>query len=283
MTEDFLSRMAAASRRRLEASKARCDEANMQLIAEQRPAATPLYLSAQGFDLIAEVKKRSPTAGDLATGTMSPVDQARHYAVAGAAAISVLTEPEQFDGALADLESIADAVAKRPSMRKDFLVSPYQIFEARAAGAGGVLLIAAMLHAPLLRDMLQLTAELGMFALVEAFDDSDLDNCLSVIEEIAPDMNKNEGQSECRLLIGINCRDLRTLQVDFPRFEKMASLLPSGIPWVAESGVTSSEQAAHVARLGYRLALVGTSLMRAADPSVAVAAMISAGREVTKQ
>lgn len=281
MTEDFLNRMASGSRRRLEAAKAHCSEANMRRIAEQRPAAVPLHLSAQGFDLVAELKKRSPSAGQLADQKLSPVEQARHYAVAGAAAISVLTEPDQFAGQLEDLRDVAAAIEKRPAMRKDFLVSPYQVYEARASGAGGVLLIAAMLYASELRDMLQLTNELGMFALVEAFDAADLDNCLPVMEEVSA-IDQTPSPAGCGLLIGVNSRNLRTLQVNFRSFEKMASSLPAEIPWVAESGVESPAQAAEVAGMGYSAALVGTALMRAPDPAVAAGDMISAGREAKK-
>jgi indole-3-glycerol phosphate synthase len=250
----------------------------MQRLAENRPPAPVLKLSPTGFDLIAEVKKRSPSAGKLADADLSPVAQARQYAMAGAAAISVLTEPEHFSGNLADLEQIVDAIPSRPVMRKDFLVSPYQVLEARAAGAGGVLLIASMLYAPELRDMMQVAHELGMFVLIEIFDCENLDNCLAVLEEVAPVMNADVNSDEYGLLIGANCRNLRTLEVDVTRFKKMASCLPDWLPCVAESGLETAQHAADVAGLGYRIALVGSALMRAPDPSVAVAEMISAGR-----
>ena len=107
--------------------------------AESRPPPPPLQLSSLGFDLIAEVKRRSPSMGALADDAVSPAEQARSYADAGAAAISVLTEPDQFSGEIAHLEQVADQIPRIPAMRKDFLVSPYQVLEARAAGAGGVL------------------------------------------------------------------------------------------------------------------------------------------------
>ena len=279
MKTDFLTRMAIASKRRLEASKARCDEAGLRRLAEDHPLAASLNLSTRGFDLIAEVKLRSPSAGELAGDILSPVEQARRYAEAGASAISVLTEPEQFAGELAHLEQVADAIPSLPAMRKDFLVSPYQVLEARAAGAGGVLLIAAMLSAAELRDMLLLTLGLGMFGLVEVFDPADLEHCLPVVEEAEAATGQNGRERGCRLLIGVNCRDLRTLEVDFQRFETLAGQLPETIPWVAESGVQTAEQAAQVASLGYRLALVGTALMRSVDPVAEATAMISAGRQ----
>ena len=278
MTADFLTRMADSSRQRLEESRARCDEKSLRIRAEGRPPAAVLNLSTQGFDLIAEVKRRSPSMGVLADDALSPVEQARRYADAGAATISVLTEPAQFSGEIAHLEQVAEAIPGIPAMRKDFLVSPYQVLEARAAGAGGILLIAAMLSASELREMLITTLELGMFALVEAFDSKDLAVCLPVMDAVRDQYGDAGMRGDCRMLIGVNCRDLRTLEVDFPRFETLANRLPATLPWVAESGVQTAEQARHVADLGYRLALVGTALMRSDDPSAAVTALISAGR-----
>jgi indole-3-glycerol phosphate synthase len=278
MTADFLTRMANSSRQRLEESRARCDEKSLRIRAEGRPPAAVLNLSTQGFDLIAEVKRRSPSMGVLADDALSPVEQARRYADAGAATISVLTEPAQFSGEMAHLEQVAEAIPGIPSMRKDFLVSPYQVLEARAAGAGGILLIAALLSASELREMLITTLELGMFALVEAFDSKDLEVCLPVMDAVRDQYGDAGMRGDCRMLIGVNCRDLRTLEVDFPRFETLADQLPATLPWVAESGVQTAEQARHVADLGYRLALVGTALMRSDDPSAAVTALISAGR-----
>jgi indole-3-glycerol phosphate synthase len=278
MSSDFLTRMADSSRQRLEESRARCDEKNLRIRAEARPPAAVLNLSAEGFDLIAEVKRRSPSMGVLADDDLSPVEQARRYAGAGAATISVLTEPAQFSGEMAHLEQVAKAIPGIPAMRKDFLVSPYQVLEARACGAGGILLIAALLSAAELREMLITTLELGMYALVEAFDSSDLEVCLPVMDAVLGHYSDAKLRGHCGMLIGINCRDLRTLEVDFPRFETLADQLPGTLPWVAESGIQTAEQARHVAGLGYRLALVGTALMRADDPSAEAAALISAGR-----
>jgi indole-3-glycerol phosphate synthase len=275
MSSDFLLAMEASSRRRLAESIARCDESSLTRRAENRAPAPALNLSARGFDLIGEVKRRSPAMGRLAGDELSPVALALQYAEAGAAAVSVLTEPDRFGGDIDDLEQVAGALGSRPAMRKDFLVSPYQVLEARAAGAGGVLLIAAILDPAALREMLQTTCELGMFALVEAFDPADLDRCLPVMAE----MESVPADQPCRLLIGINCRNLRTLEVEFERFEAMTEKLPAELPWVAESGVQMAEQAGRVAASGYRLALVGTALMRAADPFAAAAEMIAAGRD----
>ena len=170
---DFLIGMGLSSARRAVAGMQRCPALILEARVRKLPAPPPLRLSPQGFDLIAEVKRRSPAAGALAGKALRITEQARSYARGGAAALSVLTEPEAFDGDLSHLQEVAAAVAV-PSMRKDFLVSPYQVLEARAAGASGVLLIAAMLNDAQLQDMLRYAHRLGLFALVEIFDAADL-------------------------------------------------------------------------------------------------------------
>ncbi len=274
---DFLAGMAVASEQRLVGARAECDDPAMLRRAEAQVASHPLRLSDAGFDLIAEVKRSSPSAGWLAADDLSPSEQGARYRDAGAVAISVLTEPLRFAGHLAHLTAVANEVAPVPAMRKDFLVAPYQVVEGRAAGASGVLLIAAMLEPAMLHDMLQTTRDLGMFALVEAFDEADLDKCVPVMSDAGPPI---DAAGIVRQLIGVNCRNLRTLQVDFPRFAVLAGALPPDLPWVAESGVATCEEAAEVAGLGYRLALVGTALMRADDPTAAAGALLAAARAV---
>ncbi len=273
---DFLARMTARSRVRADAAKARLPDAELRARARERGPAPALRLAAAGFDLIAEVKRRSPAQGQLAGEQLDPVAQAAAYADAGAAALSVLTEPEEFRGTLADLDAVAGAVVQVPAMRKDFLVDPYQVWEARAAGAGGVLLVAACLDRALLQRMLDTALELGLFALVEAFDERDLEHCVPVMDAAGPAVQSGA----VRMLLGVNCRDLRTLAVDFGRFAELAPRLPANYPKVAESGVVEPGDAAAVAGAGYQLALVGTALMRAAEPGAAAQALLSAGREV---
>lgn len=272
---DFLRGMAAASRDRDQAARARLSDAQLrsQLLCLDEPCA--LRLPPGGFDVIAEIKKRSPAEGKLDAALASPAEQARAYTAGGAAALSVLTEPTRFDGSLDDLHDAARAAGATPAMRKDFLVSRYQVREARLAGASGVLLIAAMLDAEQLEAMLEAAFELNLFALVEVFDEADLDRTLPLLARMGP----AEAAGRCRYLLGVNCRDLRTLRVDFGHFEKLAPLLPDTVPWVAESGLTEPEQAAQLAALGYRLALVGTTLMRSADPAAAIAAIRRCGSE----
>lgn len=271
---DFLERMTARSRARVTAAQARCPIAELQAQARDLPAPPSLRLAPEGFDLIAEVKRRSPAQGQLAGEQLDPVAQATAYADAGAAALSVLTEPEEFHGTLADLDAVAGAVVRVPAMRKDFLVDPYQVWEARAAGAGGVLLVAACLDRQMLERMLEVTLELGLFALVEVFDEGELQHCLPVMDAAGPAL-ESDG---VRMLLGVNCRDLRSLQVDFARFAELAPRLPTNYPKIAESGVVEPTDAAAVAAAGYELALVGTALMRAADPAAAAQALLSAGR-----
>ncbi len=272
---DFLVRMAAASRRRVVEASAQVPEAELRQRVARLPApATPRFKTAP-FQLIAEVKRRSPAVGQLAGASLSPVEQARLYSQAGALVVSVLTEPEEFAGDLAHLAAVTAALPGLAVMRKDFLVDGYQVLEARAAG---VLLIAAMITPTELEDMIGCALELGMFVLVEIFGADDLAACTAAVHAAA-----TSPAGAGRVLLGVNCRDLRTLQVDFTRFAALAPLLPQGLPWVAESGVGTPAEAAEVAALGYSLALVGTALMRAADPCAAAQALIAAGREARQE
>lgn len=270
---DFLARMATASHRRLDAALARISERELRRRIQTLPPPVPLGLSASGFDLIAEIKRRSPSAGTLAGPDLAIVAQARAYAQGGACALSVLTEPEEFAGELSHLTQVAAAVPQVPVMRKDFLVSTYQVLEARAAGAAGVLFIAAILEPEQLEAMLACAVEMGMFALIEVFDEGDIARCAGALEA---------ARAPGRVLIGVNCRDLRTLEVNRARLAALAPSLPPQLPWVAESGIASPADAAEAARLGYRLALVGTALMRAAGPQTAVRELIAAGRETRR-
>lgn len=272
MSGSFLDAMAAGSHARDAALRRRIDPE--MLFAEARRMVPPPPLRLQDFDLIAEVKRKAPSAGVLADleddGVERAVVQARTYAKAGAAAVSVLTEPEHFAGSMAQLRAVATALAPLgvPAMRKDFLVTPLQVAEARVAGAGGVLLIVRMLEPEVLRTMRDLALELGMFVLLEAFDRADLDAASALLgPSPAP------GQ-----LLGLNTRDLRTLEVDATRLARLSAAFPERVPRVAESGLCLPSDTAGVSSQGYRLALVGSALMRAADPATLLAEMLRAGR-----
>lgn len=266
---DFLARLGAASRDRAADAKVRKPESLLLEDARNAPAAPPLSL--ERFDLIAELKLRSPALGGLAAAGFDRRAQLEAYAAGGAAAVSVLTEPDEFAGSLEHLREAAAILAPRgvPVMRKDFLIDPYQLIEARAHGAGGALLIVAMLDDRLLDDMLACAAEVGLFVLLEAFDEADL-------ERIA--VRGNLSATEPAVLAGVNCRDLRTLAVDFDRFRALADQLPPTLPTVAESGMSRPDDIATVARLGYRLALVGSALMQAGATAATVERFIAAGR-----
>ena len=240
--------------------------------ASDQPPAPPLRVD--GFGVIAEVKFKAPSvAGALgAPSAEEAVRRARAYAEGGAAAISVLTAPVGFDGELAHLRAVARQVAV-PAMRKDFLVDPRQVFEARAAGAAGVLLIARILDD--LAAMLEAAREAGLFTLVELFDESDLDALAALPAD------------DRSVLVGVNCRDLDTLAVVPDRHRNMQARLSSAADapgastrplTVAESGLDTAEDAARVAKYGYDLVLVGSALMRGGDPAGAVRAMTAAGR-----
>jgi len=222
--------------------------------------------------VIAELKLRSPSLGDLSAATLDPVRRLEAYAEGGSAACSILTEPTRFDGDLGHLRLAAETLQpfRVPAMRKDFLVDPYQVTEARACGASGVLLIVRMVPRERLVAMLDRAAELGLFVLLEAFDADDL--------AVAASLARERAAREEQVLLGLNCRDLETLEIDPRRFVDLRGRLPPEWPAVAESGVLTPGDAAQVARLGYRLALVGTSLMRRPDPARAVRELLEAGR-----
>jgi indole-3-glycerol phosphate synthase len=268
----LLSDMAASSAQRSHAAQQRQSELRLRAHCASLPRLPRLRLSDAGFDLIAELKLRSPSLGDLSARTVDPVARLEGYARGGAAVCSILTEPSRFDGQLEHLRVAAEALRPHgvPAMRKDFLVDRYQVLEARANGAGGVLLIVRMVPPATLVAMLDEAAAQGLFVLLEAFDADDL----RVAGELA---RARRGRDE-QVLMGLNCRDLQSLAIDFARFERLRDVLPPEWPAVAESGVTCADDAARVAALGYRLALVGTSLMRSAEPASGVRELLRAGR-----
>jgi indole-3-glycerol phosphate synthase len=273
MSEDFLAAMAQSSRARVERARLLRPEAALRESIARMPPPPRLVLSPQGFDLIAELKLRSPAVGQLrAEAGANVADSVCAYAQAGAAAVSVLTEPSRFDGSMAHLEQAARALlpGRVPAMRKDFLVDPYQVLEARAAGAGGVLVILRMLPRPALEALVDAALEQGLFVLLEAFDVADiaLGEALIAVRAAAGDA----------LLLGVNCRDLVTLQIVPGRLEELAARLPEGVARVAESGVAAAADAARLAAAGYDLALVGSALMTGGEPRELAVAMLSAAR-----
>jgi len=275
---DFLQQMAAGSRERLEAARRIRSEAALLQAAEAMAPAPRLATHPERFDLIAELKLRSPAVGQLKAGTEDVAARVTTYARAGAAAVSVLTEPSRFDGSMSHLEQATQALAPLdvPAMRKDFLVDPYQILEARLAGAGGVLVIIRMLPPSGIQEMLECAERLGLFVLLEAFDEADIEIMHQVL---GPSAVSAAATRAAPVLAGLNCRDLTSLQIVPQRLLDLAHLLPKHVPRVAESGVVTPEDAGRVAAAGYELALVGSALMQGGDPHTLAAAMLKAGRQ----
>ncbi|HEY3654787.1 MAG TPA: hypothetical protein VGL34_07340 [Steroidobacteraceae bacterium] len=267
----FLDDMAQSSAARVQKAKQRESFAELERRARGTTAGAALHLSPAGFDVIAELKLRSPAAGTLGDAADDWLGRVAAYARGGAAAVSVLTEPSRFDGSLEHLRQASQVLAPLgvPAMRKDFLVDPYQILEARAAGAGGVLVILRMLGDERIAELLDAAAEHHLFVLLEAFDAADL--------ETARRLLSSRGADEA-ILIGINSRDLQTLEVVQRRFSELAPLLPERSHCVAESGVATPSDALAMRQLGYRLALIGTALMSCDDPAVLLEEILDAAR-----
>ena len=256
---DFLDTMAASSAARAKAA----------LVPTPRLRPRPA-LDTSRFGILAEIQTRSPAEGALASSDADRASRAQRYANAGATAISVLTEPERFDGSLDHLAEVVDAVPGTPVMRKDFLVAPVQVEEAHAVGASGVLLITAMLDDHKLNAMLDCAWNHDLFVLLEAFSEADIQRAHTLLDSVVHQAKADHGE----LLFGVNSRNLRTLEVDATRLERYAPLLPLGIT-VAESGLKTPADALCAAAQGYRLALVGTALMRAEDPGVLLRSMVA--------
>ncbi|HWB66867.1 MAG TPA: indole-3-glycerol phosphate synthase TrpC [Mycobacteriales bacterium] len=216
-------------------------------------------LSGPGIAVIAEVKRSSPSAGSLAT-IDDPAELARAYAAGGASVISVLTEARRFGGSLDDLDAVRSAVAI-PVLRKDFVVTPYQVWEARAHGADVVLLIVAALEQQVLVSLRERVESLGMTALVEVHDEAEALRALDAGARV----------------IGVNNRNLHTLEVDRDTFAKVAATLPSSVIRVAESGVRGPHDVLAFAAVGADAVLVGEGLVKAASPRQAVAGLVAAG------
>lgn len=265
----FLQQACAGARERV--AQARVGEADEELraraLASPRPASLADALAAAGLSVIAEVKRSSPSRGRM-TEIPDPAGLASAYARGGASAISVLTEPQWFDGSLDDLRAVTAAV-NVPVLRKDFTVDSYQIWEARTAGAAAVLLIVAALPDDELTAHLRTADEAGLDALVEVHDTDEADRARKAWADAGTGR---------RLILGVNARDLTSLQVDPERFEAVRRSLPDGAIAVAESGVKGPEHVAHLPGLGADAVLVGEYVATAADPEAAVRGLVEAGR-----
>jgi indole-3-glycerol phosphate synthase len=267
---DFLAEMVTGARERVAAAR---EAVPLARPAGERPGGGLLAALAApaardgvagppaSLALVAEVKRRSPSKGAIAPD-LDAVAQARAYEAAGADAVSVLTEPSRFGGSLEDLRAVAAAVSL-PVLRKDFIVDPYQVWEAAAAGAAAVLLIVAALSDRRLGDLLEECALCGLDALVEVHDEAEMERALA------------SGAT----LIGVNNRDLRTLTVDLGATERLAHRVPPHVLLVSESGISDAADARRMALAGARALLVGETLVRAGtgDLSGRVHTLRSAG------
>ena len=223
------------------------------------------HLPARGFSrqlagkqrrIIAEVKKASPSKG-LIRADFNPVEIAKDYAAHGASAISVLTEEHFFQGSLQHLEQIRQVVDV-PLLRKDFTLDAYQVFEAKSYGADAILLIAAMLDAHMMADLRAQASDLGLDSIIEVHTEKELESARDAGAEV----------------IGVNNRDLKTFAVDLATTERLAPLIPAGIPAVCESGIDSVEQIRRVEKWGVHVFLVGESLVRAPEPGKKLAELL---------
>jgi indole-3-glycerol phosphate synthase len=258
---DALARICAGRREAVAARKARLPLRELERRMPQSPPrgfrrALQAKLATDGIALIAEIKKASPSQG-LIRAEFDPPALARAYAAGGAACLSVLTEEQHFQGADADLQA-ARAAVDLPCLRKDFIVDPYQVVEARVIGADCVLLIVAALEDGEARALCGLAHDLGLDVLIEVHDDGELERALRLDAA----------------LVGINNRNLKTLQVDLRTTERLAPRVPDDRLLVAESGLQSHADLDRMTAAGARCFLVGEALMRQADVAAATRALL---------
>jgi len=253
---DLLAAIVAGARRVTEVRCARVPEDALERVVAERPPDGGAFVRALRESpsprVIAECKRRSPSRGILRT-EYEPARHARAYADAGAAAISVLTEPSFFDGAMEHLVAVRAAVSV-PLLRKDFIVSRYQVLEAAAAGANAVLLIVAALDDRELRSLVDRTREIGIAALVEVHSVEELQRALDAGAAV----------------LGVNSRNLRTLDVRPQLHDELAARLPRGVTAVAESGLSAAADLCRLQQAGYSAFLVGERLIVQNDPGRAL-------------
>jgi indole-3-glycerol phosphate synthase len=252
----YLADILTAHRARAAADGRTLSDLVEQAAAAPAPRDFTAALRVEGLSCIAEVKRRSPSKGDLDPG-LQPDLVAKEYVAGGAACLSVLTDQEFFGGSAADLASARQA-SGLPVLRKDFTVQEADVADARLLGADAVLLIAAALEDEVLRRCLDLAEELGLAALVEVHDESELDRAL-------------EAGSR---LVGVNQRDLRTFAVDHERAGTLAARIPSTVVAVAESGIRDGDDARRLAAAGYDAILVGETLVRSGDRVAQLRALV---------
>ncbi len=262
----ILDEIIAYKRRELEQRKRAVPLAELKARGADQPPPVDLVgaLSGRGVQLIAEVKRASPSKGVLCPD-FDPVRLATTYAANGAAAISVLTDSHFFQGELEYLSRIRSAMGHAssaiPILRKDFVFDPYQVYETRAYGADALLLIAAVLSDRLLEELLALTCDLGMTALVEVHNEEEVRRTLRLHPRV----------------VGINNRDLTDFKVDLTTFERLRALLPQEILTVSESGVHTGADVRRLEKMGANAVLVGEALVTASDVAAKVRELVMGG------
>jgi len=260
---DILARIAADRRRRVAVARARVSLRDLQRRAARRPPANSLVgalaaPTAGGLGVIAELKRASPSAGILRTH-LDVVPLAEELAAAGACALSVLTEPDHFQGSDDDLLNVRAALPGLPLLRKDFLLDPWQVWEARAYGADAVLLIAALLDDAELAGMLAAAAAAGLDTLVEVHGRPELARALGAGAR----------------LIGVNARDLHTFRVNMAEVLELGTAFPAAVIRVGESGVAGAGDLRRLRAAGYHGALVGSALMKSPSPGRTLASWLA--------
>ncbi len=263
VTTPFLDVLLAEARSRVAADRARRGTAALRADVAALDTTPPSFvdaLAADGVGVIAEVKRASPSKGDLAPD-LDAVVQATAYRDAEVAAISVLTEPARFKGSLDDLRAVA--ALGTPSLRKDFTVDVHQVLQARLAGAAAVLLIVAALDDDDLAELARSARDCGLDCLVEVHDEEELRRALTIDPAV----------------VGVNARDLRTFDVDRDAFARLRDSIPADVVAVAESGITGPDDVRRAASQGADAVLVGESLVTAGSPRAAAAALVAAGRD----
>ncbi len=265
----ILDEILESTRKRIEAAKQRLSPVDMAAKAKDAEPPRDFFQALQektgpeSTAIIAEIKRRSPSAGEI-RADFDPVAIAKQYHAGGAAALSCLTEPAFFGGDLAYIEQIRAAVPL-PVLRKDFIVASYQVNEARAGGADAILLIAECLDEQRLGVLLELSESLSMTTLLETHDEANLELVLDLRVEMQPQ----------RVLLGINNRDLATMKTEIGHTAKLVSKIADRSHVVSESGIRTPEDLAFLRDLDVHIALVGESLMRAEDPGAALKSLLS--------
>jgi indole-3-glycerol phosphate synthase len=267
MAKDILKEITAKKRERLALAKQAVPEEEKKAQAVAQPAARPFFEAVcrpKQISLIAEIKKQSPSAGPI-VADFSAVAIASKYKQAGAQALSVVTEEDFFAGEPDSIRSVKESV-DLPVLRKDFILEPYQIYESRALGADAVLLIAELLSKDSIVEMVALCHSLGMGCLVESHSEKELKKVLGIRIPLPEAEQKNtKKKGFVPFLIGINNRDLRTLETDLKTTERLYPLVPKDRPVVVESGIKSYQDILFLKVLGVGAVLVGEALLRSPD------------------